>query len=224
MSQKFAASTTSSVSESPSQDFSGFGASEASLGLFVGAASGSSLQGYMGYFHAHRYPRTHAFSLILAVLVMVMHAGECGSGDTGRSHAKGGAGDARRRSAPSWLKSERLFKAERVALFLRGSSTSDRVTKALKAIHELKKPNSCFLAKRGDQVGQGGVDAGLLEKFSQRYGASFVGFASHTKRKPDNLLLARMFNGKVLDSFDLGVLPSSADEPEAVKIHNMDHV
>jgi hypothetical protein len=171
-----------------------------------------ALSGRMHCLSRHGRATMHRIVSVSTMLFVILQAGDCGSGGEKKADSvKGMAGDSKGRSAPNWLKSEKLFKSERVALFLRGSSTSERVTKALKAIHELKKPNSCFLSKKGEMSSQGGADPSSLEKFCERYGASFLGLASHTKRRPDNLHLARLYNGKILDSFDLAVLPNGQE-------------
>lgn len=50
-----------------------------------------------------------------------------------------------------------------------------------------------------------------------RNGASLFGIGTHTKRRPHNLMLGRTFGGKILDSFDLSVVPA------VVEPHETDH-
>lgn len=120
------------------------------------------------------------------------------------SPAAGPAGGER--SGPSWLFSERLIKAERVAVFMRGASSNNNITQVLHELHALKKPNSRYLAERAE----GGrlQSSNHLEKVCGTHGASMFGAASHTKRRQNHLTLGRLYNGKVLDQFGLTVTSS----------------
>lgn len=114
----------------------------------------------------------------------------------------------KKRSAPQWLFSERLFKAERVSIFMRGQSVSENVTQILHDLHELKKPNSRNLQRKMKERPM--QQAETFEFLCEKNGASMFGFGSSTKRRPDNLVLGRLFDDKILDLFDFAVRPLSA--------------
>ena len=86
--------------------------------------------------------------------------------------------------------------AERVGVFLRGASTNARTSKVLADLAAIKKPNSVFLPTRveGGQM-QGHA---FVEKTCGKMRASMYGFVSHTKKRPDHLVLGRLFTGQVL--------------------------
>mmetsp|Transcript_18217 Transcript_18217/g.20262 ORF Transcript_18217/g.20262 Transcript_18217/m.20262 type:complete len:308 (+) Transcript_18217:61-984(+) len=48
-------------------------------------------------------------------------------------------------------------------------------------------------------------DSSELEFLSRKHDASLFCFASHTKKRPNNLVLGRMFNHHVMDMFEFGV-------------------
>ena len=45
----------------------------------------------------------------------------------------------------------------------------------------------------------------LQEKLCAKADASLFAFGSHSKKRPSNLLLGRLFDGHLLDMFELGV-------------------
>lgn len=56
-------------------------------------------------------------------------------------------------------------------------------------------------------------DASLLENQSTKYDCSLFAVGSHQKKRPDNLVLGRVFDGHVLDMFELGIVDfKSTDE------------
>ena len=108
--------------------------------------------------------------------------------------------ESQSRQKPRWIFSERVVKAERVSVFLRGSSASNDITQVLKDLHDIKKPASRYFARRIDKNPTQSTD--FIESICQQNGASMFGFGSSTKRRRNHLLLGRLYNGKVLDSFE----------------------
>lgn len=74
---------------------------------------------------------------------------------------------------------------------------------ALKAIGYLKRPDAQSLSRREVRPFE---DASSIERLAQRYDAALFGVALHSKKRPDNLVLGRLFDGLVLDMFEFGVL------------------
>lgn len=93
------------------------------------------------------------------------------------------------------------------ALFIRGTSTSETVNAAMSDLYSLKKPDAIFFGKRNAlHPFDGGKDETSLEFFSHRNDASLVVLGSHSKKRPHNLTLVRMFDSHILDMFELSIL------------------
>ena len=120
------------------------------------------------------------------------------------SFTQGSAGGDGRRMQAQDRNPGGLGGAERVGVFLRGASTNARTSKVLADLAAIKRPNSVFLPTRveGGQM-QGHA---FVEKTCGKMRASMYGFVSHTKKRPDHLVLGRLFTGQVLDSFEFRVL------------------
>ena len=48
-------------------------------------------------------------------------------------------------------------------------------------------------------------DPSLIENQSVKYDCSLFAVGSHQKKRPDNLVLGRVFDGHVLDMFEFGI-------------------
>ena len=48
-------------------------------------------------------------------------------------------------------------------------------------------------------------DVSTIEFFSQKSDASLFAFGSHNKKRPDNLVIGRMFSYQLLDMVELGI-------------------
>ena len=89
------------------------------------------------------------------------------------------------------------------AIFCRGGRTSEVATGWLRDAYQIKKPHAKFLARHNpffpfdDDTG--------LEKFCRKYDASLFAFGQHSKKRPHNLILGRMFDFHVLDMIELGI-------------------
>lgn len=67
----------------------------------------------------------------------------------------------------------------------------------------LKRPNAVAFSKKNDI--HPFEDASSLEFWSQKNDASFFVVGHSNKKRPDGLVLVRMFDGRVLDMCELGV-------------------
>ncbi|KAJ8603010.1 hypothetical protein CTAYLR_001551 [Chrysophaeum taylorii] len=92
----------------------------------------------------------------------------------------------------------------KVALLLRGPRTSERATAAVQSVSQLKKPDAVYLNRRREV--RPFDDASSVERLAQQYDAVLFGIASHSKKRPDNLTLGRLYDGSLLDMFEFGVL------------------
>ena len=68
----------------------------------------------------------------------------------------------------------------------------------------LKKPNGKLLTKKNDI--RPFEDINSLEFFSKKNDCSLFMVGSHSKKRPQNLILGRFFNYQLLDMVELGVL------------------
>lgn len=121
----------------------------------------------------------------------------CADQDTQPTHSADGS---EKRQKPRWIVSDRVVKAERISVFLRGSSTSNEITQVLKELHDVKKPASRYIARRLDKNPSQSLD--FIEAICKQNVASMFGFGSSTKRRRNHLLLGRLYNGKILDMFE----------------------
>jgi len=97
-------------------------------------------------------------------------------------------------------------KDAKLALLLRAQKTSERATRGLRAVQVMTAPFSQLLSRRRDDVRSVLEDASGVERECAKRDAAFFGVASHSKKRPDNVVLGRLFDGTVLDMFEFGVL------------------
>jgi len=97
----------------------------------------------------------------------------------------------------------KLIENAKNALFVRGGHTNSLITDCLKNFFQIKKPNGVFLKSKNpfhpfeNETG--------LEKFAQKYDSSLFAFGSHSKKRPNNLILGRMYDHRIFDMFELAV-------------------
>ena len=91
----------------------------------------------------------------------------------------------------------------RKTLFLKYTSTSEVVQLVLKDLAALKQPYAIKFEKKNSI--HPFEDASSLEFFADRNDASMIVFASHSKKRPHCLTVARMFDYKILDMIELMV-------------------
>jgi len=86
---------------------------------------------------------------------------------------------------------------------VQGRRSSEMTMGILKDLYTLKKPNACMFKRKNDITPF--EDASLLEKFARQKNASLFSVASHSKKRPHNLILGRTFDHTLLDMIELGV-------------------
>lgn len=91
----------------------------------------------------------------------------------------------------------------KTAIFMKGTNTSQVITDALKDLYSIKKPDAVLFSKRNEV--RPFEDSKPLEFFSQKNDAALIVHASHSKKRPNNLVFARMFEHELLDMFEVGV-------------------
>jgi len=89
------------------------------------------------------------------------------------------------------------------ALFIRGAKSSQTINTLLRDLYMLKKPEALHLTRKNNILPF--EDPSTLEFLSRVNDASLFAFGSHSKKRPNNLVLGRMFDHHVLDLIELGV-------------------
>ncbi|GJJ11732.1 hypothetical protein Clacol_005970 [Clathrus columnatus] len=91
----------------------------------------------------------------------------------------------------------------RTAIFVRGSHPGEKVMGVMKDLMSLKRPNAISFSKKNDI--RPFEDASSLEFWAQKNDASFFVVGHSNKKRPDGIIFARTFDGKVLDMCEVGV-------------------
>lgn len=71
--------------------------------------------------------------------------------------------------------------------------------------YDLKKPHAEWYRRKESNQILPFEDASSIEFFSQRSDASLFMFGSHTKKRPNNLVIGRTFDWKLLDMIEFGI-------------------
>ena len=100
-------------------------------------------------------------------------------------------------------KEAQLIEGTKEAMILRGPSTSQTVTTLLRDMAALKNPHCKVMSKRNAIYPF--EDESSLEFLSQKNDASLFCLGSSNKKRPDNIVLGRMFDHHLLDMVELGV-------------------
>merc|ERR1711939_1189389 len=97
-------------------------------------------------------------------------------------------------------------------LLLHGGKCPQPVSSVLKTVHTLTKPDSVLLNKKNNDV-HPFEDTSSLEFLAQKNDCGVVVFGAHSKKRPNNIIVLRIFDGKVLDMAEL-LLVLPPDQPE----------
>jgi len=109
-----------------------------------------------------------------------------------------------RKGKRSLMKREpKLIENPKTALFLRGNKASQVAITCAKDLCRIKNPNSVFFGKKHDL--QPFESTNEMETICRKYDASLFSFVSHNKKRPNNLVIGRMFDGQVLDMVEFGI-------------------
>lgn len=91
----------------------------------------------------------------------------------------------------------------RTVIFVRGSHTGEVVGGVMKELMALKRPHAISFSKKN--VVRPFEDATSLEFWAQKNDASMFVLGQSTKKRPNGLTIARMYDGKLLDMCEIGV-------------------
>ncbi|XP_071738234.1 ribosome production factor 2 homolog [Rutidosis leptorrhynchoides] len=100
----------------------------------------------------------------------------------------------------------KLVELGKKTLILHGTKTSNVLNSVLTEIYHLKKDNSVKYSRRNDNIRpfeSGGESS--LEFYSLKTDCSLFVFGSHSKKRPDNLVIGRTYDHHIYDLVEVGV-------------------
>ncbi|XP_966621.2 ribosome production factor 2 homolog [Tribolium castaneum] len=100
-------------------------------------------------------------------------------------------------------KEPQVVEGPKKALFFQGRRSSEKLRRLAKDLYDLKKPEAQMLNKKNDITIF--ENATPVEAFCKKYESSLFVMSSHSKKRPDNLVIGRMFNYSLLDMVELHV-------------------
>jgi len=99
----------------------------------------------------------------------------------------------------------KLIENTKKVLLIKGPKSSDVVQKVLKDLYNLKKPDGKMFTKRN--MTRPFEDQSSVEFMCRSNDSSLFAYVSHTKKRPQNLVLGRMFDFQVLDMIEFAIDP-----------------
>lgn len=106
-----------------------------------------------------------------------------------------------------------LLEGRKRILLLHGTRCPDPVRNILKTITTLTKPHAVQFTKKNENM-HPFEDAASLEFLAQKNDCAVVVFGTHSKKRPNNISILRIFGGKTLDLVEL-LLTTTAEELKA---------
>ncbi|ESQ47457.1 hypothetical protein EUTSA_v10021169mg [Eutrema salsugineum] len=100
----------------------------------------------------------------------------------------------------------KLVETGKKTLILHGTKTSATISTVLMELYRLKKGGAIKYSRRNENIRpfeSGGETS--LEFFSLKTDCSIFVYGSHSKKRPDNLLLGRMYDHRVYDLIEVGI-------------------
>jgi ribosome production factor 2 len=94
----------------------------------------------------------------------------------------------------------------RTALMLYGSRTSQLIKDAITDLHKLKGLDAVKYTRKNDNVApfESGGEV-MLEMYADRSHCSLFTLGTHSKKRPHNLVLGRLFDGRLYDMIEFGL-------------------
>jgi len=88
---------------------------------------------------------------------------------------------------------------------MKGRKSSELLNTLLRELHKMRgSAMSQMLMKRSHDLAPL-EDGSLIERISTNYDCSLFAVGSHQKKRPNNLVFGRTFDGHILDMFEFGV-------------------
>ncbi|RWS14278.1 ribosomal biogenesis protein-like protein [Dinothrombium tinctorium] len=96
-----------------------------------------------------------------------------------------------------------LVEDDKRAMFMKGSTVNQTMVDFMKDIALLKKPLSSMLNQKNESKPFENADP--IEHVAQKGDFSLFMFGSNSKKRPNNLVIGRLFDNRILDMFEFGV-------------------
>mmetsp|Transcript_8894 Transcript_8894/g.19975 ORF Transcript_8894/g.19975 Transcript_8894/m.19975 type:complete len:351 (-) Transcript_8894:62-1114(-) len=100
----------------------------------------------------------------------------------------------------------KLVEGAKSSLLLKGIRCSDAMSTVLKDMKSIQSPHSKLLNKNNMIVPFDDAGQQSLEFLTTKNDASLFALASHNKKRPNNLVMGRTFDRRVLDMVEIGIL------------------
>ncbi|XP_005103094.1 ribosome production factor 2 homolog [Aplysia californica] len=100
-------------------------------------------------------------------------------------------------------KEPKIFENSKSTLFFKGGNTSQTVTQVLKEMHTLKKPHATMFGKKN--ATRPFEDQSTVEFFTSKSDSSLFMYGCHSKKRPNNLVIGRLYDSQVLDMAEFGI-------------------
>lgn len=98
----------------------------------------------------------------------------------------------------------KIIENTKQCVLLYGQKTSETGRRCVKDIHALKKPNAHLLTRKSPYLPF--EDILPIERLSQKYDYSLFTVSTHSKKRPNNLIMGRMYDNHLLDMVELGIV------------------
>lgn len=99
-----------------------------------------------------------------------------------------------------------LVEGAKSALLLKGIRCSDSMSTVLKDMRSVQSPHAKLLTKNNQIIPFDDAGQQSLEFLTTKNDATLFALASHNKKRPNNLVMGRTFDRRILDMVELGVL------------------
>jgi len=100
-------------------------------------------------------------------------------------------------------KQSKIVENTKKVMFLRGTSTSETINSVLRDIYALRKPSAKNFSKRNEK--RPFEDETFIEFLGQKNDCSLFVYGSHSKKRPNNLIIGRLFDYHILDMVEFGI-------------------
>lgn len=102
-------------------------------------------------------------------------------------------------------KAPKVIENHKRSIIIKGRKSSETLNTLLRELHVMRGSEMSQLLMRKAHDILPFEDASMVESTSVKYDCSLFAMGSHQKKRPDNLILGRVFDGHILDMFEMGV-------------------
>jgi len=103
-------------------------------------------------------------------------------------------------------KEPQIHEHVKTAMFIKGQKTSEIVTAVMDDLYSLKKPAAIKYNKKTSNKMHPFEEATSIEYYSTKADSSLFVHGSHSKKRPHNITIGRLFNFHMLDLLELGIV------------------